>query len=88
MSTFRKREVAQPHVRSNLDVDLNQVIPEELKRIRKEQGMSAEDLADKAGISASTVSSIETDKAPARSATVERLAHALGIEPSQLIAGG
>jgi DNA-binding XRE family transcriptional regulator/transposase len=84
----RKREVARPHVRSGLDVDLNQVNPEELKRIRKKQGMRAEDLANKAGISASTVSSIETGKAPARSGTVERLARAVGIEPSQLIAGG
>jgi DNA-binding XRE family transcriptional regulator len=84
----RKREVARPHVRSGLDVDLNQVNPGELKRVRKEQGMSAEDLANKAGISASTISNIETGKAPARSFTVERLAHALGIEPSQLIAGG
>jgi transcriptional regulator with XRE-family HTH domain len=57
---------------------------EELRRLRKEKGLSQAKLAVMAGLDPSTVSQIETGARRANTRTLERLAAALGAEVADL----
>lgn len=57
-----------------------------LKRIRKEKGLTQRQLADKSKVSFSMVSKLESgEQANPSLETVEKIATALGIEPYQLL---
>ena len=56
-----------------------------LRRIRVDKGMSQEQLADAAGLHRTHISLIERDHRSVRLETLERLAIALDVEPSELI---
>lgn len=57
-----------------------------LQRLRRQSGMSQDQLADRAGISAATVARLErTPETTCRSRTLARLAAALGEQPAALI---
>ena len=56
-----------------------------LKALREMRVMERWELAERTGLSYSTISQIETDKRTARARTVKRLADALGVPPSELI---
>jgi len=58
----------------------------ELARLRKEQGMSHEKLAAKAGISRPAVSFIESHKRTPTILTCVRMAKALGVRLSDILA--
>ncbi len=58
-----------------------------LRQLRRERGLSQEQLADRAGVSLTTVARLERQiEAPCRGWTVARLAAALGQQPTTLIA--
>jgi transcriptional regulator with XRE-family HTH domain len=51
----------------------------ELRRIREERGFTVEELAEKSGISATTIRVVERGAREARGDTVARLAKPLGL---------
>jgi transcriptional regulator with XRE-family HTH domain len=55
-----------------------------IRELRQERGLSQEALGARSGISTFSVSRIETGKSMPGSATVEKVAHALGVEPGEL----
>jgi transcriptional regulator with XRE-family HTH domain len=59
-------------------------IGEEIRRRREEQGLTGVQLAEKAGMAPSAVSQIETGKRTPNSASVVKLAAALGCEVGDL----
>lgn len=65
--------------------DFTRRFAERLRDIRTAKGMSQEQLADEAGIHRTHVSLIERNRRSVRLETLERLAKALGVPPSQLI---
>jgi transcriptional regulator with XRE-family HTH domain len=63
-----------------VDVDGKRV-----KGLRERRVMERRELAEKSGISYSTLAQIETDQRKARAQTVKRLADALGVRPEELV---
>ncbi len=53
---------------------------ESVRRIRRERGLSQQELADKAGIGQDSISAIETGKHEPHPRTLRKLANALGVE--------
>jgi XRE family transcriptional regulator, fatty acid utilization regulator len=51
----------------------------ELRRIREERGLTVEELADKSGVSATTIRDVERGAQEARGDTVAKLAKPLGL---------
>jgi transcriptional regulator with XRE-family HTH domain len=51
----------------------------ELRRIREERGLTVEGLAEKSGVSATTIREVERGRREARMDTVSRLAKPLGL---------
>ncbi len=51
----------------------------ELRRIREERGLTVEELAERSGISATTIRAVERGTQEARGETVARLAKPLGL---------
>jgi transcriptional regulator with XRE-family HTH domain len=51
----------------------------ELRRIRKERGLTVEQLAEKSGVSATTIRDVERGAREARGDTVAKLARPLGL---------
>jgi len=51
----------------------------ELRRIREERGLTVEELAEKSGISATTIRDVERGAREARGDTVAKLARPLGL---------
>ena len=60
------------------------MINERLKKIRKEQGLSLRALAEKSGISKSTLNDIENGKSNPTTETLAKIAKALNIKMSDL----
>ncbi len=56
-----------------------------MRELRLGQGLSQEDLADRAGLHRTAVSFIERAQRSATLETVARLASALGVEPAELM---
>jgi transcriptional regulator with XRE-family HTH domain len=53
---------------------------ESVRRLRRERGLSQQELADKAGIGQDSISAIETGKHEPHPRTLRKLANALGVE--------
>ena len=51
----------------------------ELRRIREERGLTVEELAEKSGVSATTIRDVERGAREARGDTVAKLARPLGL---------
>jgi len=51
----------------------------ELRRIREERGLTVEELAEKSGVSVTTIRSVERGAREARGDTVAKLAKPLGL---------
>lgn len=58
-----------------------------VREIRKRQGKTLKDVADVIGISVPHLSDLETGKKNLNSNTLARIASALNVDPSDLIAG-
>jgi len=65
--------------------DAQNHIAEEIKRLRRDQGKSLQDLAAKSGVSRSMISKIERAETTASTAILSRLAEALGVTFSRLV---
>ena len=57
---------------------------ERVRRLREEQALTQAELADRSGVSLSTVSRLEQTSWPVRAGTIRKLAHALGVQPIAL----
>jgi transcriptional regulator with XRE-family HTH domain len=60
---------------------------EKLKRLRRERALSQRDLARESGVGLDTVNKLETGLRDALPVTLRKLAHALGVEPRELMKG-
>src|ERR671916_695945 len=59
---------------------------DELKRLRNERFLSQRDLAQKAGVSPTTIMHLETgESTDPRLSTVRKVAEALGVDPNSLV---
>lgn len=56
-----------------------------VRELRKRQGISQEEFADRAGLHRTHISLIERGKREARLETIEQIAQALGVQPSELM---
>ena len=59
-----------------------------LRELRRERGLSQYTLAQRAGVALATVREAELGRRRPQPSTVRRLAGALGVEPSDLLAEG
>ena len=64
---------------------VRKLFAENLRRVRKERGLSQEGLAHEAGIDRTYVSALEREVYSASLDTIELLAKALGVEPAVLL---
>ena len=60
-------------------------IGEKLKAARTRRLLTQDELAEKAGVSQSTIANIERDNAEPQFRTIRKLARALDIEPTELL---
>src|SRR5437764_992193 len=59
-----------------------------LRTVRQRRLMSQRELAEAAHVSKPTIIGLELGRQPARYGTIRSLAHALGVEPSELLRSG
>jgi transcriptional regulator with XRE-family HTH domain len=64
---------------------LRRTLARNLKRLRRERGLTQEELADLAGLNRNYVGMIERQENAATVDTLEALAEALQIKPAQLL---
>ena len=62
-------------------------IGEKLREVRTRRLLTQDELAEKAGVSQSTIANIERDNAEPQFRTIRKLAKALDIEPTELLGG-
>ena len=60
-------------------------IGEKLRQVRTRRLLTQDELAEKAGVSQSTIANIERDNAEPRFRTIRKLAKALDIEPTEFL---
>jgi len=60
-------------------------IGDRLKRLRIRRALTQQELAERAGISTNALNRIELNKAEPHMSTLRKLAHALGVDPTELI---
>ena len=66
---------------------LRRILARNLKRLRRERGLTQEELADRAGLNRNYVGMIEREENAATVDTLEALAEALQVDVSRLIEG-
>ena len=65
-------------------MSLRRIVARNLQRLRKERGLSQEELADLAGLNRNYIGMIERQENAATVDTLEALAKALEVEPARL----
>ena len=60
-------------------------IGEKLREVRTRRLLTQDELADRAGVSQSTIANIERDNAEPQFRTIRKLAKALDIDPTELL---
>jgi XRE family transcriptional regulator, regulator of sulfur utilization len=63
-------------------------VGDNVREVRTLSALTQEELADRAGITATALSRIERNEAEPRPSTLRKLAAALGVEPRELIKRG
>jgi transcriptional regulator with XRE-family HTH domain len=66
-------------------MNLTEIMAANVRRARHAGNMTQEELADRAGLSARYLGSIERAKVSATITVLERLAGALGVDPCELV---
>ena len=61
-------------------------IGERLRQLREQRALRQEDLAELAGVGKNTVNRIEKNRTEPHMTTLRKLAEALGVDPSELVA--
>ena len=69
-------------------MDVVVYVGDNLRELRTLSALTQEELADRAGITATALSRIERNEAEPRPSTLRKLAAALGVEPRELIKRG
>ncbi len=69
-------------------MDLIKIIANNVRIQRQKLGWSQEKLAEKSGISQRYISKIENDGVDVGATTIEKLSHALGTTPAQIVSVG
>jgi transcriptional regulator with XRE-family HTH domain len=62
-------------------------IGEKLKEIRTRRLLTQDELAEKAGVSQSTIANIERNNAEPQFRTIRKLAKALDVDPTEFLGG-
>lgn len=70
---------------SNMPISLNETLGLNVAQLRKEQGLSRNELGRLTGLRASSIYRIETGGSSPRLQTIEKLARALRVHPSELL---
>lgn len=70
---------------SNMPISLNETLGLNVAQLRKEQGLSRNELGRLTGLRASSIYRIETGGSSPRLQTIEKLAWALHVHPSELL---
>ena len=70
---------------SNMPISLNETLGLNVAPLRKEQGLSRNELGRLTGLRASSIYRIETGGSSPRLQTIEKLARALRVHPSELL---
>lgn len=65
-----------------------QIDGEKLRSIREERFLSHRELAQRAGVSPTTVLNLEKEQTESQRRTVRKIASALGVEPQDLVKTG
>jgi transcriptional regulator with XRE-family HTH domain len=63
------------------------LVVEKIRRLREEQSLSQQELADRAGVAKSTVYEAETARRTPKLESLEKIATALGISVAELLEG-
>jgi transcriptional regulator with XRE-family HTH domain len=58
-----------------------------LRRLRAENALTLRALAEISGVSYDTINKLELGRRPAHASTIRKLAHALDVEPRELMKG-
>ncbi|MFG1307074.1 helix-turn-helix transcriptional regulator [Xanthobacter autotrophicus] len=66
-------------------MDLKEIMARNLRRIRHDENLTQEELADRAGLSMRYVGAIERGDVSASVTVLGQIAEALGIEPGELL---
>lgn len=66
-------------------MDLKEVMAINMRRLRHDKDMTQEEVAERAGLSARYIGSIERGKVSASVSTLGKVADAFGVEPCELI---
>lgn len=66
-------------------MDLKEVMAINLRRVRHEQHLTQEELAERAGLSARYIGAIERADVSASVTVLGQISNALGIEPAKLL---
>lgn len=69
----------------NMPISLNETLGLNVAQLRKEQGLSRNELGRLTGLRASSIYRIETGGSSPRLQTIEKLARALRVHPSELL---
>lgn len=72
----------------NSYMDVTQVFAENIKRLRREQGISQEALADKAGLHRTYIGAVERGERNITLLNANRIAEALGVTLSECLKEG
>ena len=67
-------------------MDLKEVVAANLRRIRHDKKLTQEELADRVSLSVRYIGSVERGRASPTVTVLGRIANALGVEPSALLA--
>jgi transcriptional regulator with XRE-family HTH domain len=67
---------------------LRRMVARNLRRLRRERGLSQEELADRAGLNRNCVGMVEREENAPTVDVLERLATALKVEAIDLLTGG
>lgn len=70
---------------SSMQISLNETLGLNVAQLRKEQGLSRNELGRLTGLRASSIYRIETGGSSPRLQTIEKLARALRVHPSELL---
>ena len=70
---------------SSMPISLNETLGLNVAQLRKEQGLSRNELGRLTGLRASSIYRIETGGSSPRLQTIEKLAKALRVHPSELL---
>ena len=70
-----------PYINNNTRMYLERLVIDNIKRIRKEKGISQEKLADACNTATSYIGLMEIYKNVPKLSTIERIAKALGVDP-------